>query len=221
MKLNCIPVPDVLPVDREAWAEEIYLSNFVNAAYLYTDLKKLPTVKSLLEIGPGQGLLKPVLTWRGYEVHTLDIDETFNPDYVGSVHDMTMFTDKQFDVVIASHVLEHFAVPYLDAALKEIARVGRYALIYLPIAGRHLHVRFMPGVKDIDVSLFINIFNYFHKPDGITPRYCEGQHFWETGMRGFRVRDLIKRVSPFFEVLSIYRNRDWRGSRNFILKSKI
>jgi hypothetical protein len=112
------------------------------------------------------------------------------------------------------------AEPYLDSALGEIARVGRYALIYLPVHGRHIQIRFLPGFKDIDLSVILDIFDYFKKPDGITPRYMSGQHFWEIGMRGFRVKDMTSRVSQFFSIISAYRNRDWLPSYNFVLKSK-
>ena len=185
-----IPDPAVMPVDRQAWAEQLNLCNFVNAYYQYRDLASLGDCRSVLVIGPGQGLGVAVLRWRKYAVTTLDIDETFRPDHVGSVHDMTMFSDGQFDAVIASHVLEHLAVSYLDRALAQIARVGRYALVYLPVHGRHGQLRWIPGIRGWDISLILDVFNYFEKPDGAAAKYMANQHFWEVGMRGFRVRDL-------------------------------
>jgi hypothetical protein len=219
-KTTNTPEPDVMPVDREKWAGELHISNFINTSYLYRDLQSLENVQSILIIGPGQGLDTQVLKWRGYKVTTFDIDKTFNPDYIGSVHDMNIFSDCQFDAVLASHVLEHLAEPYLDKSLREIARIARYALVYLPVAGRHFQIRFKADVKGIDFSWIFDIFNYFHKPDGITPRYCQKQHFWEVGMVGFRVKDLRRRMSQFFEVLKVYRNRDWVQSQNFVIKSK-
>lgn len=214
------PAPTVMPLDREAWAKQLDLSNFVNTYYQYRDLQGFPGIRSVLIIGPGQGLDAAVLRWRGYEVTTLDIDETFRPDVVGSVHDMAMFREREFDAVIASHVVEHQAEPYLDRSLSEIARVGSCALIYLPVAGRHVHVRFTPGFASIDVSLLFDIFKYWHRPDGVTPRYCKHQHFWEIGMRGWRVKDVRRHLERHFEVLRVYRNRDWSPSQNFVLRSK-
>jgi hypothetical protein len=220
MTVSRVPEPSVMPVDREQWRRHLDLSNFVNAYYQYRDVQRFEDCRRVLIVGPGQGLQTEVLKWRGYAVTTLDIDETFQPDVVGSVHDMAMFGDFQFDVAIASHVLEHLAVPYLDTALGELARVGRHGLVYLPVAGRHFQARLQPGFKGIDVSVLIDVFNYLHRPDGLEARYCQRQHFWEVGMRGFRVRDLKARMSSCFEVLDVYRNRDWNPSLNFVLRSR-
>jgi hypothetical protein len=215
-----VPAPTVMPVDRPQWHKQINRSNFVNAHVQYRDIQTCGEVKKILVVGLGQGLDAAILRWAGYEVTTFDIDETFGPDVVGSVHDMSMFADGQFDVVTASHVVEHIPVPYLDGALAELARVGRKALIYLPVHGRHIQFRLAPGFGDLDLSFVFDVFNYLRKPDGVTPRYQGGQHFWEVGMRGFRVRDVHARLSKHFEVLRHYRNPDWTMSYNFVLRSR-
>jgi predicted SAM-dependent methyltransferase len=215
-----VPAPGVMPCDREQWRAEIHRSNFVNTYCQYRDVQSCGQVRKVLVVGPGQGLDTAVLRWAGYDVTTFDIDETFQPDVIGSVHDLSMFADRQFDVVTASHVLEHMAVPYLDPALAELARVARYAIVYLPVHGRRIHIRVAPGFRDLDISFVVEIFNYWHKPDGMTPRYAGGQHFWELGMRGFRRRDLLARMAPHFEVLRHYRNPDWPISYNFVLRSR-
>lgn len=208
-----------MSLDRDVWRRELHLSNFINTYCQYRDLQQCGDVRSVLIVGPGQGLDTHVLKWRGYNVTTFDIDGTFAPDYLGSVHDMTVFGDAQFDAVIASHVLEHLAVPYLDQAIVELARVARFSLVYLPVAGRHAQIRLQPGIKDIDLAVTIDVFNPFRRPDGITARYCEGQHFWEVGRRGFSVAALKQRFERHFHVILAYRNRDWTPSYNFVLRS--
>jgi len=215
------PEPARMPVDREKWFRELSLSNFVNSYYQFRDLQSLADCSNVLIVGPGQGLDTQVLRWRGYRVTTFDIDNTFLPDHLGSVHDLGRFSNKEFDAVIASHVLEHLPEPYLDQSLRELARVSRHALVYLPIHGRHFHLRVVPGFKGIDFSLMLDFFNPLIKPDGVTPRYMAKQHFWEVGMRGYRVRDLVRRMSQFFRVISVYRNKDWNGSQNFVLESSL
>lgn len=214
------PAPNVMPIDREEWYKQLNLSNFINSYYQYRDVQQCASPKRILIVGPGQGLDAQILAWRGYEITTLDIDDTFNPDTIGSVHDLSMFEDGQFDVVIASHVLEHIAVPYLDAALRELARVAHWAIIYLPVAGRHSQIRIVPGFKGVDLTAIFDFFNLLEKPDGITPKYCGGQHFWEVGYRGFRVKQLINRFEKRFQVINHYRNKDWNPSYNFVLRSK-
>jgi hypothetical protein len=220
MNIPSAPEPTVMPVDREAWRKQLNLSNFVNAYYQYRDVSSCAQPRNVLVIGPGQGLDTAVFKWVGLQVTTFDIDTTFAPDVVGSVHDLSMFDDGQFDVVAASHVLEHMAVPYLEQALAELARVARFAVIYLPVHGRQMRLRFTPGFLGIDLSVVIDLYNRLRKPDGMTPRWAGGQHFWEVGMRGFRLRDLTRRLSVHFDVLQSYRNPDWPVSQNFVLRSK-
>ncbi len=208
-----------MPGDRAHWAQELPLSAFLDAYYQHRDISGL-SAQAVLVIGPGQGLANRVLAWRGYRVTTLDVDETFRPDHVGSVHDMSMFSAGQFDVAIASHVLEHLPTEYLDGSLAELARVARYSLVYLPVAGRHVQLRFLPAVKAFDLSLILDVFDPLEKPDGTTPRYAGRQHFWEVGLRGYRPRDIRRRLSAHFEILSAYRNRDWTPSYNFVLRSR-
>jgi len=214
------PGPGIMPLDREAWFRELNLSNFVNTYYQYRDLETLGDAMRILIIGPGQGLDKVVLTWRGYSVVTMDVDKTFNPDVIGSVHSMMMFGTSQFDVIIASHVLEHLPVSYLDPSLAEIARVGRHALIYLPVAGRHGSLRFFAGVRNIETNFAWDIFNYLHKPDGQTPAFCARQHYWELGRRGYRLRNIRDRLRQNFDIITDYRNYDWLPSYNFVLRSR-
>lgn len=215
-----VPAPAPMGVDREAWAKELPLSTFINAYYQLRDVSSLGDCHRLLVVGPGQGLVVPVLRWRGYAVETFDIDSTFAPDHLGSVHDLSRFSPGQFDVIIASHVLEHLAEPHLDAALREMARVSRYSLIYLPVAGRYAAVRIQPGTLNLDWQLRFNLFNYLERPDGITRKYARGEHYWEIGRRGFRVKDVKTRLAQFFVILRAYRNVDWLPSYNFIVQSR-
>ena len=215
-----VPPPAPMGVDRKAWANELPLSAFINAYYQVRDVRSLPNCQRILVVGPGQGLVVPILRWRGYSVETFDIDSTFAPDHLGSAHDLGRFSAGQFDAIIVSHVLEHLAEPHLDAALGEMARVGRYSLIYLPVAGRYASLRMQPGIRHLDWHLRFNLFNYLERPDGVTRKYSGGEHYWEIGRRGFRVRDVKARLERFFVIVRAYRNVDWLPSYSFVVQSR-
>jgi hypothetical protein len=130
-----------------------------------------------------------------------------------------MFADQQFDAVLASHVLEHLPPAFLDTAIAELARVARFAIVYLPVSGRHVQFRLFPGFGARDFSWIVDLFHWFKKPDPLKARFMGGQHFWEIGVRGYRLRGVMGRLQRHFDLLSVYRNRDWNVSQNFVLKS--
>ncbi len=219
--MNLKPGLGVMPIDREAWGKQLGLCNFINSYYQFRDLTLFPSVKRILIVGPGQGLDPVILRWRGFDVTTFDIDETFSPDVIGSVHQMDMFSESEFDVVIASHVLEHLPLEYLDPALSEIARIAHHALIYLPVNGLAIQLRFLTNFRNLCWSNVIDVRKWWSKPSSKVPRYMSGQHYWEIGVRGCSLKKITDRMLAFFEVKSVYRNQDWTPSMNFALTSRL
>ncbi|MDQ8757222.1 class I SAM-dependent methyltransferase [Sphingosinicella sp. LHD-64] len=209
-----------MSLDIAQWSQQLHISNFANAYAEFRDVASLGNVSRILVIGPGQGLDCAVFRWRGYQVTTLDIDDRLNPDFIGSAHDLSMFEDKSFDVVIASHVLEHLPPAYLDRAIAELARVAHHALVYLPVGGRIMRFRVMPGLLGWDWTIAMHLCNPFYRPDPGKPRFCEGEHYWEIGRPGYSRRKVAARFEPHFRIRSMYWNPDWIMSFNFVLSAR-
>jgi hypothetical protein len=96
---------------------------------------------SVLEVGPGGGLVTESLRRAGVEVTTLDLDPALRPDLVGSVTEIPL-AGRSVDVALCSEVLEH--MPWDDAvrALHELSRVSRLgAVISVPDDTPHVGIR--------------------------------------------------------------------------------
>jgi Methyltransferase domain len=213
------PSPEKMGVDTVLWAKVVNISNLINVYYEYRDAMSLPLVGKILLIGVTNGVEAAFLRSRGFVVTTFDIDATFAPDEVGSCDDLSRFTDARFDLVIASHVLEHLPVTRRDDALSEFARVARHALVYLPVAGRHIGIRCSLGTRRSFV-IRLDLLRFWHKPSGIERIYRFNEHYWEIGYRGYRKRDVRAALSRHFSIRNEYRNLDWLPSYNFVLSSK-
>lgn len=80
-----------------------------------------------LEIGPGKRRIE------GFE--TLNIEPGFSVDYIFDASKKLPFADGTFDLVYASHILEHIPWYHTENVLKEWARIikpGGYLEIWVP-----------------------------------------------------------------------------------------
>jgi SAM-dependent methyltransferase len=84
--------------------------------------------RTVLEVGPGAGLVTDWLRRSGIEVITLDLDPALEPDVQGSVTKLP-FEDGSFDVVLCCEVLEHLPFDDSRRAMSEIARVSHKAAV--------------------------------------------------------------------------------------------
>lgn len=211
-----VPQPHPMPVDAESYEKALSITTFINAYYQIRDILTY-SPKKVLVIGVGVGLEPLILRSKfSIDVTTLDIDARFKPDDVGSVHDLRLYRDKQFDVVVASHVLEHLPFSYFDTCLDELARVGHHAIIYLPYAGRKLELRLVYAQRVRECSLRLTV-PPLARISGNSPVLQAKQHYWECGYRGFSVAEISRRISRRFRIDERYRNRDWAYSVNFRL----
>ena len=170
--------------------------------------------ESVLEIGPGPGLLRNIASSVDLNFKTIDLDPDLKPDYIGSA-DALPLPDNSFDVVCAFQVLEHMPFDTSMKALQEMCRVAkRSTIISLPEVGSCWPSTIsLPYVRKIQ---FI-IKNPFKKP---SKHVFDGEHYWEIGKQGYdfpRVMKSIKFHAQKNCKISTYRVYENPYHRFFIL----
>ena len=76
------------------------------------------TPSSILEVGKGNGFYESLCRLMGMEIETLDIDENYNPTYVGNLLDAKI--RKKFDLVAAFQILQHIPLNSLPLAIERL-----------------------------------------------------------------------------------------------------
>jgi SAM-dependent methyltransferase len=167
---------------------------------------------SVLEVGPGNGLVASYLRARGLGVTTLDIDGRLRPDVVGSIRAIP-FPDQTFHSVVAFEVLEH--LPYADfvLALAELHRVAKkYAVVSLPDSNRVYRC-------SIQVPRLGEMKRLVPLPRLRPPAHrFDGQHHWEIGKAGYGLRRVVSSIDRSgFRLLKTFRVFEMPYHRFFVL----
>lgn len=192
-----------LQVEAEHYFRKRYLhkQRWLNFWYQIEAITKTEA-KSILEIGPGNGIVTDTLRKMGYHVDTLDIDPKLDPTFVGSVTNIPLQTDS-YDLVLCAEVLEHLPFDESKKGMSEIQRVTRkHAVITLPHTGK--------GFAFIWKVPLIPWQNWgFKIPHFWETHAFNGQHYWEVGKNGTSrqfVQDAIERAG--FHVIRSTMNVD-------------
>lgn len=194
-----------------------YLSRERWISFWYQLMEVMKTKpESVLEIGPGPGIVMRVLREMGVLGVSVDIDSRLRPT-VGADVTKLPFGDKSFDCVLAAEVLEHISFAEVAGAVKELARVSRKSIVItLPHYSRFspsIALKIFPFVPRVQKVFPISLFPPLHRFDG--------QHYWEIGKRetpiskvrqllaatyGFKLtRDYLIEENPFHHVFVLNR----------------
>lgn len=173
---------------------------------------------NVLEIGPGPGLFRVIVTQLGVKCETLDVAEDLKPNYIASATEMP-FINNAFDVVCAFQMLEHLPFKLSLQAMKEMARVAKMGVVIsLPDADRvwpySIHIPKYGNKK------FLINRPFYKKQDHL----FDGEHYWELNKKGYEVDafvGVLKEVFSEFVLVKNYRVSENPYHRFFVLKKLI
>lgn len=171
----------------------------------------------VLEIGKGNGFVSDFLRKAGIAITTFDINESLQPDVVGSITELEdHFHESQFDLVICAEVLEHIPFAHFEPCLDQISRVARggQALLTLPQAQRI----FLGADAEIRVlNRPINLGFCLSRPK----TKISSVHHWEIGHSKHTSRKAIRQaISNYFGIIQEKRVRYCPYHRLFLLRAK-
>lgn len=144
-------------------------------------------VKSVLEIGVGNGIFRQIARHLGYIVDGLDIDARLNPSVCGSaLH--SPFKNASYDCVTAFQVLEHLPYANFVDILAEMGRVSRdFVIVSLPHFGNASVNLTIPGVRKIRIAWPMMPYSPLH--------HFDGEHHWEIGKRNYSHQRILQDIS--------------------------
>lgn len=182
-------------VNKDHYSFEKYtkLSRWISYWNQITEVLKL-NPKTVLIVGPGDGVVKEVLKTYVDTVHTLDIAQDLNPDLVGSVSEVHTLIKEKYDVIICCQVLEHLPYSEFDKTLKSLKQSCNQLVLSLPYANINVVEFFFRLPRKI--SFYFNI---------VVPKFFktwkfDGEHHWEIGSNGYRKSKIKNDISKHFKI---------------------
>lgn len=175
------------------------LNRFISYFY-QIELATPPHVKTILEVGKGNGTVSDYLKKLGFTVTTVDIDPDLKPDYVADIRKLP-FPDANFNLVMACEVLEHLPFDDFEPALKALHRVSSsFVLISLPYrsTGFELALKF-PGIRTLFRTNFLDLF--LRLPLKFGGFRVSGQHHWEIDGFKYRLGRIKKIIKRHFAII--------------------
>jgi len=155
-------------------------------------------VQTVLEFGPGRGLLGAALKHYGLDYKSSDVVDGYygyKPDYVSDI--INFPDDQKFDLVCAFQTLEHNPPETFIPHLKKMAHISnKYVYVSLPYYGRWLGLNISLNLPKIDRNFFaiFKMERLFPKKRPIE-KYRNSEtpyahHWFEIGDKGFKKKDL-------------------------------
>lgn len=168
---------------------------------------------TVLELGPGPGLLKALAGHYGILVETADIDPELSPDHVASAIDLP-FDDNTYDCVCAFQMLEHLPYDQSLQAFTEMVRVAKnHIVISLPDSKRIWVYSFhIPKVGQRIIHIPIPRLRQ-------RAHVFDGQHYWELNKKYYSLQKLVDDLTQNdIEIMKTYRVPEYPYHRFFVFE---
>lgn len=122
-----------------SWSKYISIDRWASFWYQINECIAL-NPKTVLEIGPGPGVLECILKKYGVDYASADINKKTNPTHLCSANSLTI-PDKYYDVTVCCQCLEHLPYKDFEKCLSEIFRVSKLgAVVSLPYGYHTLRI---------------------------------------------------------------------------------
>jgi 2-polyprenyl-3-methyl-5-hydroxy-6-metoxy-1,4-benzoquinol methylase len=174
------------------------------------EVSKINPTKVLL-IGIGDWLVVDCIRRLGIKVLTLDFDEKFKPDYLGSVTDIQkILGEEKFDCILCAQVLEHIPYEKFETTIEQLSFYTDYLIVSLPNRGFKT-VLTMQISKLKPVSLVLSLPQFYKK------WHFDGEHYWEIGTNGYSLERVKKTFLKYYHIKNTYLVNEMPYHRFFIL----
>lgn len=175
------------------WKKYVDIPRWISYWHQISEVTSL-TPSSVLIIGAGDNIVRDVLQKTVPIVKVADIDSELEPDFVGSVTDLSSLIPSKFDVVLCSQVLEHLPFEMFEKSISEIYAVtNRYLVLSVP--QKYYRFEFVVTAFSKKMVKKIVTFCIEKKHKKFIAPNIDG-HYWEVGVKGRskeKVRDVLEK----------------------------
>lgn len=167
--------------ERSLARSEYFVDQYFSLPTLFSQAQQIHGIhamrpKSILEIGPGNGLVSSFLKRSGIDVVTADINPALEPDICAPLSEIpTHLKGRRFDLVVSCEVLEHMPFDQFEDNVKTMKAIGDRLYMTLPNYRKSFGfggLLRMPRTSARPFGFYVSI-----RQD----RKLTDQHFWEIG----------------------------------------
>ncbi len=141
--------------------------------------------QSVLEAGPGEGVIKSVMMNFVENYDTIDVNPKLSPTYQGDIRSLKSELREKYDCVIAADILEHIPFGDLEKALKNFhsyLKPGGRALITIPHRAWFLFgMSWLFNYKPCIIRAPGSLRTFYHRLRGRKKNPIDLDHQWEIG----------------------------------------